>query len=111
MLLILIYLESTNHRAAAFAMKVFCIGSINIDHYYRCRKIVGPGESLPAQEYSRAIGGKGTLSPRSSLTLLGLNQAFALFKVCPCPCPCRGTGWLLSLGGDQRRSISWNGGR
>jgi ribokinase len=38
---------------------VFCLGSINIDHFYRLPHLPVPGETLAATGYFRALGGKG----------------------------------------------------
>jgi ribokinase len=38
---------------------VFCLGSINIDHFYRLPHLPAPGETLAATGYFRALGGKG----------------------------------------------------
>lgn len=40
-------------------MTVFCLGSINIDHFYRLPHLPRPGETLAAAGYLRALGGKG----------------------------------------------------
>ncbi len=40
-------------------MTVFCLGSINIDHFYRVPHLPRPGETLAASGYLRALGGKG----------------------------------------------------
>lgn len=40
-------------------MTVYCLGSINIDHFYRLPHLPGPGETLAATGYLRALGGKG----------------------------------------------------
>jgi ribokinase len=38
---------------------VYCLGSINIDHFYRLPHLPRPGETLAATGYLRALGGKG----------------------------------------------------
>ncbi len=40
-------------------MAIFNLGSINIDHVYRVPALPRPGETVPAQGYSRGLGGKG----------------------------------------------------
>lgn len=40
-------------------MTVYCLGSINIDHFYRLPHLPRPGETLAATGYLRALGGKG----------------------------------------------------
>jgi len=49
--------------------KIYCIGSINIDHLYCADHVVRPRESMEAAIYLRSIGGKG------------LNQAVAIHRV------------------------------
>lgn len=38
---------------------IWNLGSINIDNFYRVPHLPGPGETLPADEYSQGLGGKG----------------------------------------------------
>jgi len=40
-------------------MAIYNLGSINADHFYRLPHLPKPGETLPAREYSRGLGGKG----------------------------------------------------
>lgn len=40
-------------------MTVWCLGSVNADHFYKVPHLPGPGETLAATEYSRGLGGKG----------------------------------------------------
>lgn len=40
-------------------MKLFNLGSINIDHFYRLPHLVSAGETLAACEYNTGLGGKG----------------------------------------------------
>lgn len=49
-------------------MKVFNYGSINIDHIYRVKDFVRPGETLASNHYQMMLGGKGA------------NQSIALVK-------------------------------
>ena len=49
-------------------MKVLCFGSLNIDHVYRVKNIVTPGETTAAGSYMKNAGGKG------------LNQSVALAR-------------------------------
>lgn len=49
-------------------MKVLCLGSLNIDHFYEVDHFVYAKETMSASDYSMGIGGKG------------LNQAIALKK-------------------------------
>ncbi len=47
-------------------MPIINIGSINIDHSYRLKHFVRPGETLACEQYLRGLGGKG------------MNQSIAL---------------------------------
>ncbi len=49
-------------------MKILNFGSLNIDHVYRVKNFVRPGETIAATEYHRFAGGKG------------LNQSIALAR-------------------------------
>ena len=40
-------------------MTVFCLGSVNIDHFYRLPHLPVAGETLAATGYMRGLGGKG----------------------------------------------------
>lgn len=40
-------------------MTVFCLGSVNIDHFYRLPHLPRAGETLAALGYMRGLGGKG----------------------------------------------------
>lgn len=40
-------------------MTVYCLGSINCDHFYRLPHLPKPGETLAAAGYQRGLGGKG----------------------------------------------------
>lgn len=40
-------------------MTVFCLGSINIDHFYALPHLPAAGETLAAREYRTGLGGKG----------------------------------------------------
>lgn len=40
-------------------MTVYCLGSINCDHFYRLPHLPKPGETLAAFGYRRGLGGKG----------------------------------------------------
>ena len=48
--------------------KIYNFGSINIDHVYRVKEFVNPGEPLPSLSYRIYPGGKG------------LNQSIALAR-------------------------------
>jgi len=38
---------------------IWCLGSVNADHFYRLPHLPAPGETLAASDYSRGLGGKG----------------------------------------------------
>ena len=38
---------------------IYCLGSINADHFYRLPHLPAPGETLAASAYTRGLGGKG----------------------------------------------------
>lgn len=40
-------------------MTVYCLGSINIDHFYRLASLPRAGETLSARSHSKGLGGKG----------------------------------------------------
>ena len=40
-------------------MTVWCLGSINADHFYTVPHLVEPGETLMVQNHSKGLGGKG----------------------------------------------------
>ena len=40
-------------------MTVWCLGSINADHFYTVPHLVAPGETLIVQSHSKGLGGKG----------------------------------------------------
>lgn len=40
-------------------MAIWCVGSINIDHFYSVPHIVAPGETLAARDIRSGLGGKG----------------------------------------------------
>ncbi len=40
-------------------MTIFCLGSINADHFYSVPHIVAPGETLAATDHKIGLGGKG----------------------------------------------------
>ena len=40
-------------------MTVWCLGSINADHFYGVPHLVVPGETLIVQNHSKGLGGKG----------------------------------------------------
>lgn len=40
-------------------MKIISFGSLNLDHVYRVKRFVRPGETLPCQRYMKFAGGKG----------------------------------------------------
>ncbi|MCL4675468.1 MAG: ribokinase [Pararhodobacter sp.] len=40
-------------------MTVYCLGSINIDYFYRLPHLPQPGETLAARHHTRGLGGKG----------------------------------------------------
>lgn len=40
-------------------MTVWCLGSINADHFYAVPHLVEPGETLLTQNHSKGLGGKG----------------------------------------------------
>lgn len=40
-------------------MTIWCLGSVNADHFYRLPHLPAPGETLAASDYSRGLGGKG----------------------------------------------------
>lgn len=52
-------------------MRIYNFGSLNIDHIYRLRHIVTPGETLAADTLSFAAGGKG-LNQSIALAMTGL---------------------------------------
>ncbi len=49
-------------------MRILSFGSMNVDHTYRVGRIVGPGQTVPADAYEKHVGGKG------------LNQSVALAR-------------------------------
>ncbi|MDP2523992.1 ribokinase [Neptunomonas phycophila] len=53
-------------------MKVYCYGSINIDHVYQVPHWMQPGETLASTHYQRVLGGKGA------------NQSIALARAGAC---------------------------
>jgi len=40
-------------------MAVYCLGSINIDNFYRLEQLPRPGETLSAKSHAQGLGGKG----------------------------------------------------
>lgn len=48
--------------------RIFVVGSVNIDHVYRCPRLPVEGACVVAPQYTMELGGKG------------LNQAWALFQ-------------------------------
>ena len=50
-------------------VKVLCIGSVNIDHFFHVPHIVKAGETLQTQKHWLEAGGKGA------------NQSYALAQV------------------------------
>ena len=48
--------------------RIFVVGSVNIDHIYRCPSLPVEGGCVVAPQYTMELGGKG------------LNQAWALFQ-------------------------------
>ncbi len=55
-------------QAMNIARRIIVIGSMNIDHMYRCDSLPRNGYCIVASEYEKEIGGKG------------LNQGFALHQ-------------------------------
>lgn len=49
-------------------MKILNFGSLNIDHVYKVKNFVTPGETVKSEEYVKKVGGKG------------LNQSIALAR-------------------------------
>ena len=40
-------------------MTLFCLGSINLDHFYEVPHLPAPGETILAESHSTGLGGKG----------------------------------------------------
>ncbi|MDF1854966.1 ribokinase [Pseudooceanicola sp.] len=40
-------------------MTIWCLGSVNADHFYKVPHLPGPGETIAARDYARGLGGKG----------------------------------------------------
>lgn len=64
------------------------MGSLNIDHIYKVKRVLSVGESGSAEEYGRYPGGKGKRSRvynaenslNNNVCVIGLNQAYTIFK-------------------------------
>ncbi len=50
------------------SLKILNFGSLNIDHVYRVKQFVTPGETVKSDDYTRKVGGKG------------LNQSVAIAR-------------------------------
>ena len=70
-------------------MKIYNLGSLNIDYVYQVPHFVRPGETLSSREMNTFPGGKG------------LNQSAALGKagaeVIHCGLVCENDGWLIDV--------------
>lgn len=52
-------------------IKIFNLGSINIDHIYRVEHFVQPGETLASTSYDKVLGGKGANQSIALVQALG----------------------------------------
>lgn len=62
-------------------MAIWCLGSINVDHFYAVPHLVAPGETLASTGYTVGLGGKG--ANQSVAAALAGAQVFHLGAVGP----------------------------
>ncbi len=66
-------------------MRILNFGSLNIDHVYRVKHFVRPGETLNSLSYSRFAGGKGANQSVSESYACGYDCGRRhLHRIFPC---------------------------